>query len=133
MSDTLHLWVKLHGEKTRFCWIFRKVTNTSKWKLKLDIEHLKKYLIWNFHLVWPAQFREWSVFNIFATFFYNKISIFLKFQIKIDCPVSALVSAWCKILKEQHLSFHWKKIISLSFFWTEFKFVNPKTSEKRRF
>ena len=59
--------------KTRFCWIFRKVTNTSKWKLKLDINHLKKYLIWNFHLVWPAQFREWSVDRICGHVFYNKI------------------------------------------------------------
>ena len=59
--------------KTRFCWIFRKLTNTLRWKLKLDIMHLKKYLIWNFHFVWPAQFREWSVYIIFGTAFYNNI------------------------------------------------------------
>ena len=66
---------KVTWGKTRFCWIFRKVTNTSKWKLKLDINHLKKYLIWNFHLVWPAQFREWSGNRICGDVFYNKISV----------------------------------------------------------
>ena len=49
--------------KNMFCRILRKVDNRSRSKLKLDIRHLKKYLIWNFHLVWPAQFREWSVYK----------------------------------------------------------------------
>ena len=40
---------------------------------------------------------------------FEKKSKFSKFQIKIDCSVSALVSARCQIWKEQHLSFHWKK------------------------
>ena len=60
--------------KTRFCGIFRKVTNTSRWKLKLDINHLKKYLIWNFHLVWPAQFREWSVYKYAVMLFIIRFS-----------------------------------------------------------
>ena len=40
---------------------------------------------------------------------FQKKSKISKFQIKIDCSVSALVSARCQIWKEQHLSFHWKK------------------------
>ena len=40
---------------------------------------------------------------------FKKKAKFSKFQIKIDCSVSALVSARCQIWKEQHLSFHWKK------------------------
>ena len=68
--------------KTRFFWIFRKVTNTSKWKLKLDINHLKKYLIWNFHLIWPAQFREWSANRKCAYTFYSKIFSHFRYLMK---------------------------------------------------
>ena len=48
---------------------------------------------------------------------YIKIFRFSKFQIKIDCSVSALVSARCKIWKEQHFSFHWEKIIPRGIFF----------------
>ena len=47
---------------------------------------------------------------------FEKNSKFSKFQIKIDCSVSALVSARCQIWKEQHLSFHWKKINIIKLF-----------------
>ena len=68
------LWVKSHQEKMRFCRIFRKVNNWSKWKLKLDIAHLNEYLICDCHLIWPAQFWEWSANMICGTVFYNKTS-----------------------------------------------------------
>ena len=55
---------------------------------------------------------------------FQKKAKFSKFQIKIDCPVSALVSARCKIWKEQHLSFHWKKINVVKFFYD---FLSLKT------
>ena len=40
----------------------------------------------------------------------------MSFKTKILKRVSALVSAWCEIRKEQHLSFHWKKINVVTFF-----------------
>ena len=41
-----------------------------------------------------------------------------KFQSKIDVQVSTLVSTRHQNYKKQHLSFHWKKIIFVSFFVT---------------
>ena len=46
--------------------------------------------------------------------FFSKIMMSLK--TKIFRRVSALVSARCEIWKEQHLSFHWKKINVVTFF-----------------
>ena len=48
--------------------------------------------------------------------FWVFFKIMMSFKTKILKRVSALVSARCEIRKEQHLSFHWKKINVVTFF-----------------
>ena len=65
---------KFTWRKKAFLLNLQKSNQHIEMKNKLDIKHLKKYLIWNFHLVWPVQFREWSGNRICGDAFYNKIS-----------------------------------------------------------
>ena len=86
-------------------------TLQSSFKLKKSWKNFTTLIFFQWKLrccFFQISHRADTLFRILvlnAIIIFKKKSEFSKFQIKIDCPVSAR----CKIWKEQHLSFHWKK------------------------